>query len=326
MFCYCSKECQKKDWLAHHKHLECSFFKDIASSSLKDILDINELLAVRVYLTLQKRPDLKTQMFHFPDGSKRCFNDLMTNLEALSNDQYKMNNIAITGALLNAVIPDFDQSQLVDVYGKVCTNSYTINDDEGTERLGHAIYIQHSKCNHSCKPNAVPVSKGLKHEVRAITDIPVEQEITVSYIDPLEVKDERRRILKEDWFFHCECSRCLIDDDDDVNKIKGLREKMETLALKSSSDSSLESFETGVQLIGMIQKVLGEYHSTITGVLRTIVFCRSGNESLSQDRKNLKNLIEKTSKAIAVTHGQDHPQYLQFQQLKQMLQSCLNRR
>ena len=80
---YCSKECQKKDWKAHHKYEECKVFKRIKDDQVVELFD-RQMLSIRVYLTLRGRPELKDKKFDMPDGSLKSFNDTMTNEEEAS--------------------------------------------------------------------------------------------------------------------------------------------------------------------------------------------------------------------------------------------------
>lgn len=207
---YCGKECQRKDWLAHHKHSECKVFKEAASSELKGVLNTEtELLAIRVFLTLRGRPDLRTVMFELSDGSKKCFNDLMTNMEGLLKNEQKIMNVARIKVLLKKIIPNVDEDEFLETFGKVRTNNYSLYTDLDA-LLGHAVSVVYAQFNHSCKPNALPVSAGLNQWVRALSKIPAGEEITISYINPLETREKRRSWLKSNWDFDCECVRVKI--------------------------------------------------------------------------------------------------------------------
>ncbi|TRY66272.1 hypothetical protein DNTS_026229 [Danionella cerebrum] len=53
-------------------------------------------------------------------------------------------------------------------------------------------------------------------ELRALEKISVGEELTVSYIDFLNVSEERRRQLKQQYFFDCQCEYCKTKSKDDL--------------------------------------------------------------------------------------------------------------
>eukprot|EP00483_Globobulimina_turgida_P004093 UN04101 len=85
---------------------------------------------------------------------------------------------------------------------------------EAAKATGKSLYLIHSTMNHSCKPNArVGVSKeeGTGIGVLATDHIRQGQEITVSYINPIDDIEKRRKVLKSQYLFDCECKKCLVD-------------------------------------------------------------------------------------------------------------------
>lgn len=68
-----------------------------------------------------------------------------------------------------------------------------------------------------------------------------------------------------------------------------------------------------------MQKVLGEYHGTITTNLRSVAMCRIGGDSKFKTKKSFSEIIERNERAFEVTHGKDDPNYQMFQTMKAML-------
>ncbi|KAK4982889.1 hypothetical protein LTR66_003890 [Elasticomyces elasticus] len=85
---------------------------------------------------------------------------------------------------------------------------------EQTHTLRMTVYLQASRLNHSCVPNALASynSAVAGQVVHAIHDIKPDEEITISYIQSLEYgRQTRNNELKqpvERWFFTCECEAC----------------------------------------------------------------------------------------------------------------------
>jgi len=158
--------------------------------------------------------------------------------------------------------------------------------------------------NHSCKPNSHAIYKGMNHEVRAISKIKAGEQITVSYIDVLQSREERRRLLRRLWFFDCECIRCQSNDDDIVMQINSFHGKIlscnsvREIMLIQLNDRNLE------KMLEVLEKILGEYSS------KALTLCMKflmENCSLNQGKRS--RLFEKAKKVITVCLGVDHPLY-----------------
>ncbi|PIA17217.1 hypothetical protein COEREDRAFT_80574 [Coemansia reversa NRRL 1564] len=62
--------------------------------------------------------------------------------------------------------------------------------------------------NHSCRPNcAISFNNGCL-SLRAIDNIEIGQELTISYVDTMLPRSERRERLENVYFFTCTCSKC----------------------------------------------------------------------------------------------------------------------
>lgn len=93
---------------------------------------------------------------------------------------------------------------------------------------------------------------------------------------------------------------------------------MGLMAMRTDTpDTALLCFNTGLQIISLMQKVLGEYQSLTTGVMITASTFRIQAEPILRDRKGLMDFIRKTEKALEVTVGKDHPMFSRFQMIKQ---------
>ena len=66
------------------------------------------------------------------------------------------------------------------------------------------------RANHACRPNANYHfdTQTLTQHVHAMTTIPAGEEITVTYIDPVQTHAERHAYLARSWGFACACSHC----------------------------------------------------------------------------------------------------------------------
>lgn len=75
---------------------------------------------------------------------------------------------------------------------------------------GGAIFLEASRINHSCIPNAsyhwAPHLEMV--QIRATKDIDEGQEITISYLDPCQLAHTRQRWLRDNYGFSCDCPAC----------------------------------------------------------------------------------------------------------------------
>jgi hypothetical protein len=88
--------------------------------------------------------------------------------------------------------------------------------------------------NHDCRPNAHYYFdwQAMTHHVHAIRTISVGEEITVSYIDPVQPVTQRKEYLKSSWGFDCDCSSCTapapvaLESDNRIDEILDLQQKL----------------------------------------------------------------------------------------------------
>ncbi|KAL0608884.1 Histone-lysine N-methyltransferase SMYD3, partial [Plecturocebus cupreus] len=69
-----------------------------------------------------------------------------------------------------------------------------------------------SLLNHSCDPNCSVVFNGPHLLLRAVRDIEVGEELTICYLDMLMTSEERRKQLRDQYCFECDCFRCQTQD------------------------------------------------------------------------------------------------------------------
>jgi SET domain len=90
---------------------------------------------------------------------------------------------------------------------KIYTN--TFGEDFGEEE--HSLVVpETARLNHDCRPNAMYYfdRNTLVHYTHASRRIYAGEEITITYIDPLQTRLNRRAAIKRSWGFDCSCSLC----------------------------------------------------------------------------------------------------------------------
>jgi SET and MYND domain-containing protein len=98
--------------------------------------------------------------------------------------------------------------------GQLCSNSLTLYAPDGAPgggggETGVAVSASVAMLNHSCDPSADwAVDADGCLVVTAIAPIAAGDEIFISYVDPRLPSATRRRKLRENFFFECDCTAC----------------------------------------------------------------------------------------------------------------------
>ncbi|KAH7631668.1 hypothetical protein B0T09DRAFT_397105 [Sordaria sp. MPI-SDFR-AT-0083] len=85
-------------------------------------------------------------------------------------------------------------------------------DDDDDDDTWYTVFASPiSRLNHDCRPNAdyrFDWEKGLVQVITAVRDIFPGEEITISYINPLQSRHARQKHLRTVWGFDCSCELC----------------------------------------------------------------------------------------------------------------------
>ena len=100
------------------------------------------------------------------------------------------------------------KARLAKLISQAQHNTHGIVDLDG-HNLGHGLYPLASFFNHSCSPNAVVSFSGQTLVVRALRDIPAEEEVTIAYVELYAPREYRRLQLQAKKKFVCQCRRCV---------------------------------------------------------------------------------------------------------------------
>ena len=141
--------------------------------------------------------------------------------------QHQISKLTFSPALIEKMAPykaaliknglDEDvATKVIDIYGIISNNIFELK-VEG-KKLGDGLFLNASRFNHSCVPNTT-YEYDPKSEckiVKADCDIDAGEELTLSYTDPRQLREERATRLKRGWNFECLCPAC------DVNHPKSI--------------------------------------------------------------------------------------------------------
>lgn len=166
-------------------------------------------------------------------GKLRSWNHFMDHYEEVIHDASAM--IAFNDIFLDLekiLGQDLDIKSTISVYGKVLVNSFAIQ-DELLRPVGRAVYLGASIFDHSCCPNASFIFVGKTIYIKALREIsgdPVENvsrifikvvtdveslhllQVRICYLDELDCSQERRNQLAANYYFQCDCDRCVSNE------------------------------------------------------------------------------------------------------------------
>ena len=78
--------------------------------------------------------------------------------------------------------------------------------------MGAVLYVEGSAYDHSCAPNAMQCFVGTRLQIKALRELDSDSEpIVIHYVDLKQRLNDRRTKLARQYYFHCECARCLAE-------------------------------------------------------------------------------------------------------------------
>ncbi|KAM0621778.1 hypothetical protein ACHAQG_006321 [Verticillium nonalfalfae] len=165
------------------------------------------------------------------------------------------------------------------VRGIVATNAFQVDvggDAAGGHHHHFGVFPAISRLNHDCGPNAAAWTgkTDLVHRAFASKDIAAGEEISISYVDALAPRAERRARMTGSWGFECACRRCAGGDESDarVAEIKALEARLGDVAAKVTM-RDIERYLGLMKEEGLEGKMAGAY---TTAALNYSLFGKQG--------------------------------------------------
>ncbi|XP_050389653.2 histone-lysine N-methyltransferase SMYD3 [Patella vulgata] len=209
---YCDVKCQKSDWSIHKT--ECPCYKQ----TLPKIPTDSVRLLLRIVIRHLRGDDEKLVP---EDPGWRCFSELESHCLDIQRDKKRSDIFSQMMFTLQELVGDLIKLPsaylLFSMFGKMVINTFSICDDS-LQSIGSGLYVSPSQIDHSCQPNAVAIFSGKTVQIRAVAEIPdvAPEKLSLSYIDQLRPSAERIDELEEQYYFTCQCSRCLDKNIDEV--------------------------------------------------------------------------------------------------------------
>ena len=294
---YCGRECQVKDWIRHKRLCDPVMVKEfgekgrglVASKNFKvgDLI-FNDTSVASIYIT-----DEFLTIDNVIKYGKEVYDQISTLSDADQKNFFKLSGSAKLDVPLSYPAFEIIPEKFKRAFSIFKNNSIGSASDDKEEDL----YLKYSMLNHSCDPNTIGVFEGKRLELRAIKEIDVGEEVTLSYIDAytaiLEERKEKKLKL-EYWGFQCKCDICLQPETGRIKKLRNewiegmLKEKTMVDAMRRSKEKSefLQTFANTLdQRVDFIIKVDKHFFSCYSSSLK--LYCKLASIGFQADRPDL---------------------------------------
>ncbi|KAK9522924.1 hypothetical protein VZT92_019360 [Zoarces viviparus] len=277
---YCDRTCQRAGW-AEHKQ-ECGAIKAYGKTPNENIR-----LVARIMWRHDKEGSVMSDM------QLTTLEELEDHIADMQEDELKDVKVDIHNFL--DYWPRTSKQHTIDdishFFGVINCNGFTVSDQRGLQAVGVGLFPNLCLVNHDCWPNCTVI---LNHgnqsavntmfhsqrriELRSLGKIEEGEELTVAYVDFLNLSEERRRMLKAQYFFDCTCEHCKGHIKDDL-KMAGT----EVDGVKPTEEQVKEATDYCYQMLEKMDnaRLSGNYHEVV---------------------KICKDCIEKTEPVLANTH------------------------
>ncbi|XP_054159974.1 histone-lysine N-methyltransferase SMYD3-like [Oppia nitens] len=329
---YCDQSCQMNDWNnGHKKECRVMFGQTFAALYHKKAIDVVDHLILRLCLYSKSNPHFIEEQHQTYDRTDLRIKDMDIDVDKVAKDRKNTVKLNLLRTLFELLEIDSDIQEMVFWYaflelrmtsGSVyyTDNPNDIMNNDSDKPIACGITIGINDFQHSCFPNTAMISNGLTFEVRAIKDIAIGEEITRSRISINQNKKKRKKQLMDNFGYDCECHKCRLnlDKDIDYNKYDEMHDKHVNL-WETISDSRIarlvhRNYEMDTQFMVQLQLIFGEYHPYITSTIvnNFILFSQYSQKATKPLLKYWYKLIKDH---IRVTHGLSHPFFAMFDKL-----------
>ncbi|EFO19192.2 MYND finger family protein [Loa loa] len=303
---FCNQKCQTLGWKDHRS--ECKAFQ------LHDkIPNIEVRLLGRIvtrYKAIKLGKDKEDNNFYKDRTSKRSIMDIWSHTDLIKQDpgaMKKFNGIYADLLAFYGSKAMVGKDEVFELHCRDYINRHAISDCGYIEEIGKGLYLDLCAYDHSCRPNTIYTCDGFVATLRGLTasvDLRNLSSAHYSYIDLINTTQQRRKLLKDTWYFECHCTRCSDPDDALLSSIlcPNCPEKREYLCIFGD----LPYKDRNTQIITCPKchnKVSPEYVVEAIGAMRFIDKIVENHEveqmSREQSIKFLTDLKERFSKLLS---------------------------
>jgi hypothetical protein len=211
---YCSDIC--RDEFKSIRDFELLVVEQIEKIALNADCDVNLIKLVVRILSSYSNISNNEKLYNKIDGDVLISTTngflLLENHVEHQSIEWK-NSILKAAEDIKSLLPKeliISSQEILEIASRININAYGCQDIYSFDNcLGVGVFPIIGLCvNHECHPNCSYSFIEGRLEVRAIKDICVDEEITVTYINPINCFSERQTILSNSRYFTCSCQRC----------------------------------------------------------------------------------------------------------------------
>ncbi|XP_041825489.1 histone-lysine N-methyltransferase SMYD1a [Melanotaenia boesemani] len=207
---YCDRTCQTACWDEHKQ--ECGAIKKTGKAPNENIR-----LAARVLWRIHKDNGVAA------DSQLVSVDQLQDHVDDLPEDEVKKLQTNVHSFLQYWSYGRKQHSAefISHIFGIIKCNGFTLSDQRGLQAVGVGLFPNLCLVNHDCWPNCTVVlnhgnqsalSSALhsqrRIELRALGEMGEGAELTVSYVDFLNLSADRQKQLRDHFHFECSCKHC----------------------------------------------------------------------------------------------------------------------
>uniref|UniRef100_A0A7E4UZ60 MYND-type domain-containing protein n=1 Tax=Panagrellus redivivus TaxID=6233 RepID=A0A7E4UZ60_PANRE len=219
---FCNESCINLGWKDHK--VECGALKK--SRTMPDIeVRILGRIVTR-HKDITTGADKEDPNFYLNRSSGRQIMDIWAHVDKIRNDNYAITKF---DKIYQQLVAFYGEDNLLDketVFQLHCRdfiNRHAISDKHYMKEIGKGLYLDLCAYDHSCAPNTIYVCDGIVATLCALNssvNLADRSKTFYSYIELVLAKQQRRKLLKDTWYFDCECDRCKDNDEHILTAMK----------------------------------------------------------------------------------------------------------
>ena len=209
---FCSAACEAA--AAHGAGGECAAFAQAAALQGGALDDLPHRFALRLLCRLARRDVAAAELRALAAAAPAASSADDEALRALAERLLAACHAA-------GVSPEMTAADVAHLLCGVRCNAHSLYDDDGAEDVvvGAALVLCGAQlANHACRPSAEFYNVGVTVHVRALVDIAAGAETTVGYVGLEAPAPQRQAQLLAQYGFHCDCARCVEEEQQQKQK------------------------------------------------------------------------------------------------------------
>jgi len=205
---YCNEDCQKNAWNDHK--MECGALSKIIPKVPSEEVRLAARILFKQFQKMKDGADRDESESYLKMGELEAHENMKLNPVEIKDMDNKVKTLK--GFLTNTKIitkkKTVAEEELRRVFFQIKSNAFMLSDRSGLQVIGSGIYPSVALLNHSCNANCCAIQNMNKVELRPLKDLEANEELLISYVDPVSTSIERKSDLKEKYNFVCRCAHC----------------------------------------------------------------------------------------------------------------------